>query len=483
MFSDISLMEDRPLYLQIRDYIKQMILKGLLTQGQKLPSTRDLSDTLGVSRNTVILAYEYLMDEGFIEILRGKGTFVADINIHYQSQWSMDWNSRLTPYAHLAYDMDTLKHEAKWEKGMISFNSIAPDDDLFDVEGFKRAFLNRFSLEGEKLLNYGYAQGYKPLMDYLLHYMENKGVDTQNKSILITNGFTQGFDIVLSALAKPGDQILCENPTYNTAIKIMKLHGQNIVGIDMEEDGIDTDKLEEALSKKNISMGFLIPSYHNPTSVVMSPEKRVEVLKIFAHYRVPIIEDGFNEELKYSGSHLSPLAALCGKGNSVIYIGSLSKVLFPGLRIGWILADKELISMLESVKRSKDIHTSFLDQGLLYEYLVAGNLEKYLKKVRKIYREKYDFALDCAKRFIPHKRILGEGGLHIFIELDEEIDARQVLTQCIQRNVIFIPGDIFYTDGRGANTLRLGFARSTLEHIEKGFEIIGNVIKEMEVEK
>ena len=330
------------------------------------------------------------------------------------------------------------------------------------------------------MLNYGYAQGYKPLIEYLLNYMSNKGVNIKGKDILITNGFTEGFDIVLSALANPGDYILCENPTHNTAIKIMKLHSLNIVGVDIEEDGINLTQLEKVLSNRPISMGFLIPSYHNPTGIVMSPEKRMEVLKIFAQYRVPIIEDGFNEELRYSGSHLSPLAALCGSGNSVLYIGSLSKVLFPGLRIGWILGDKDLISKLESVKRSRDIHTSFLDQAVLYEYLVTGNLEKYLKKARRIYREKYDFALECAKKYIPHKRILGEGGLHIFVELDENIDARLVLDECIKRNVIFMPGDIFFTDGKGKNTFRLGFARSTLQEMEKGFNIIGEIIKEME---
>lgn len=480
MFTDISLTDDRPLYLQIRDYIKQMILRGLLSEGQKLPSTRELSVILGVSRNTVILAYEYLEDEGFIEIARGRGTFVSAINIDYQNVWEVDWNSRLTPYASLANELDIVKHEAKWQKDMISFKSIAPDDKLFDVEDFKRAFLNRFSLEGEKLLNYGYAQGYKPLLDYLLHYMENKGVNTEGKGILITNGFTEGFDIVLSALAKPGDHILCENPTHNTAIKIMKLHGQKIIGIDMEEDGINLAKLENALADNPISMGFLIPSYHNPTGIVMSPEKRVEVLKIFAHHEVPIIEDGFNEELKYSGSHLSPLAALCGTGNSIVYIGSLSKVLFPGLRIGWILGDKELISKLESIKRSRNIHTSFLDQAVLYEYLVTGNLEKYLKKARKTYREKYDFAMACARKYIPCKKILGEGGLHIFIELKDNINAREVLDKCFERNVIFMPGDIFYTDESGINTFRLGFARSTFGDIKEGFNIIGSVIKEME---
>ncbi|NLI60904.1 MAG: PLP-dependent aminotransferase family protein [Clostridiales bacterium] len=480
MFTDISLTNDRPLYLQIRDYIRQMILRGLLSQGQKLPSTRELSDTLEVSRNTIILAYEYLEDEGFVKTIRGKGTFVSAVSIDYKNVWDMDWNSRLTPYANMANRLDIVKHESKWQKGMISFKSIAPDDKLFDVEDFKRAFQNRFSLEGEKLLNYGYAQGYKPLIDYLLHYMENKGVSTQGKSILITNGFTEGFDIVLSALVNPGNYILCENPTHNTAIKIMKLHHQKIIGIDMEEDGINLAKLEKALANNPVSMAFLIPSYHNPTGVIMSPQKRIQVLDIFARYKVPVIEDGFNEELRYSGSHLSPLAALCGSGNSVIYIGSLSKVLFPGLRIGWILGDKELISKLESVKRSRNIHTSFLDQALLYEYLSRGNLEKYLKKARKTYREKYDLAIECAREYIPHKTVLGEGGLHIFIELADHVDARQVLTRSIRRNVIFMPGDIFYTDGKGSNTLRLGFARSTLNEIKKGFKIIGNVVKEME---
>ncbi|NLJ41524.1 MAG: PLP-dependent aminotransferase family protein [Clostridiales bacterium] len=477
MISDIELTKDGPIYLQIRDYIKQMILKGFMSRGQKLPSTRDLSQTLGVSRNTIILAYEYLEDEGFIEIVRGKGSFVSDINIDYPSLWKMDWNPRLTPYASLAVDLDIVKHEPKWKKGMISFKSIAPDDKLFDVEDFKRAFLNRFSLEGEKLLNYGYAQGYKPLIDYLLNYMQNKGVDIQDKSILITNGFTEGFNIILTSLSKPGDYILCENPTHNTALKIMKLYEQKIVGIPMDEDGINLEELEKGLREKPISMGFLIPSYHNPTGIVMSPDKRAKVLKTFAKHRIPIIEDGFNEELRYSGSHMSPLAALCGSGNSIIYIGSLSKVLFPGLRIGWILADKELISQLVSVKRSRDIHTSFLDQALLYEYLAAGNLDRYLKKARREYREKYDFAINCANMYIPSKRILGEGGLHIFVELAEKIDARQVLEECIKRNVIFMPGDIFYTDGKGLNTLRLGFARSSLQEIEKGFKIIGKVVE------
>ncbi len=261
----------------------------------------------------------------------------------------------------------------------------------------------------------------------------------------------------------------------------MKLHGLNIEGVELDDDGINLEKLKNKITK-DTKLAYLIPSYHNPTGIIMPPEKRIEVFNIFKEYNVPIIEDGFNEELRYSGSHVAPIAALCGKGNGVIYIGSFSKVLFPGLRIGWIMADKDLISVLESVKRSRNIHTSFIDQAILFEYLNGGNFEKYIKRVRKIYKEKYEWAVKCAKKYIPNKKVLGEGGLHIFLELSDEIDARDVLSECMKKGVIFMPGDIFYTDGRGKNTLRLGFSRNSIEEIEKGFKIIGNVVKNMNME-
>lgn len=479
MFSDIRLEGNRPLYLSISDYIKRMILRGLLTKDQKLPSTRALAKELDVSRNTIIQAYEILEDDGFVNIVSGQGAYIIGVKVPYKNNWKMDWDKKLNSFSKMANDLDIIKSEPSSSKDMISFKSIAPLESLFNLEDFKRAFLNRFSLEGEKILNYGYAQGYKPLIDYLLNYMENKGLDIEGKDILITNGFTEGFDICLASLTKAGDSIICENPTHNTAIKLMKLNNLNIIGINMEEDGIDTAMLEDRLRETRASFGFLIPSYHNPTGIVMSPEKRIKVFELFEKYEVPIIEDGFNEELRYSGPHLSPLITLAGRGNSVIYIGSLSKVLFPGLRIGWVLGDKKLISKLESVKRARNIHTSFLDQAILYEYLREGNLEKYLKSTRKIYGEKYDHALKLAKKHIAHKKIYGEGGLHIFIELEDGIRAREVLKRAMARDVIFMPGDIFYTDGRGENTFRLGFARSSLEEIEKGFKIIGQVIDEI----
>lgn len=164
------------------------------------------------------------------------------------------------------------------EKNLISFKSISPDGKLFDMDEFKKAFLNRISIEGHKILNYGYAKGYKPLMEYLFNYMKTKGVDIKGKDIIITNGFTEGLEMIFTAYTNTGDKIICENPTHNTAIKIMKVHGLDVVGVSMTEDGIDVDELEKKLKNNYIKFGYLIPSYHNPTGIVMKGEKDIKFI-------------------------------------------------------------------------------------------------------------------------------------------------------------------------------------------------------------
>lgn len=481
MFNDFKLIDDRPVYIQLKDYLKEKIMKGHLLEHQKLPSTRELSKLLLVSRNTVLNAYADLEQEGMIYAIQGKGNFVGKVATLKAPSIELKWKERLNKATLLADEIDLMKQDIHWEKGMISFNSVAPEEKLFDVENFKRAFLTRMSLEGDIVLNYGYAKGYKPLIEYLLHYMEMKGVDISNKDILITNGFTEGLDILLSSLAKKSGRVICENPTHHAALKLFRLHGFDIHGIDMKDDGIDIEQVEKSLSEKEFDFAYLIPSYHNPTGIVTSSEKRAEIIKLFSQYQIPIVEDGFNEELRYSGSHLAPLMTFIGEGNNVIYISSFSKILFPGLRVGWILADKELINCLESMKRARTIHTSTLDQAVLYQYLQDGYFEKYLKKAKFVYKKKYELARQACDQYIPFKRMTGDGGLHLFIELEEGMNARTLLEKCYQRGVVFYPGDVFYSNGEGSNAFRLGFSRLTEEDIVRGIKIIGDTLKnEME---
>ena len=474
IFSKIDFNDEEPLYLQIENYIKSMIDSNLLVSNGKLPATRELSKLLGVSRNSVITAYENLEEKGVLYTVKGRGTFVSEIKSINEDGWKVSWSEKTNDYGKLAEKLDIVKSEIPWEKNLISFKSISPDGELFDMEEFKKSFLNRISIEGHKILNYGYAKGYKPLIEYLLKYMNTKGVDTEGKDIIITNGFTEGLEMLLTSYTNKGDKIICENPTHNTAIKIMKVHGLEVVGVSMTEEGIDTNELEEKLKDNDIKFGYLIPSYHNPTGIVMKGERRYSVYNLFKKYNVPIIEDGFNEELLYNSTHVSPIAALDNGGSGVVYIGSFSKILFPGIRVGWILADKNVIDILESVKRCKNIHTSFLDQGILYEYLNSGTFDKQIRKVRKVYKEKYEFAIKCISKYIKPTFVWGEGGLHIYIKI-EGVDSRQLLYECYKEGIIFMPGDIFSVDDSCKECLRLGLSRLSLEEIEQGIKTIGKV--------
>jgi len=499
IFSNLILNKDEPIYLQIEKHIKQGIKNGELKKNSKLPSTREVSKFLNISRNSVISAYEELESTGIIITRKGVGSFIS-IEIENESfGYDVDYSNIVNDYGNTLKKFDIVKNELPYKKGMISFKSISPESHLFNLDDFKRSLLDAWTFEEANLLNYGYAKGYKPLIDYFLDYMIEKRVNTDNKDILITNGFTEAFDIVISSLTNKGDIILCEEPTHNTALKIMKAYGLHVVQVKMDKEGLNLNSLESALDKYSPKFGYLIPSYNNPTGIVTKTERRKEIYKLFRKYSVPIIEDGFNEELLYSSSPIDPIASLCGDGNGVIYIGSLSKILFPGLRIGWIFADKKLIDVLESVKRGKNIHSSFLDQSAFYYYLKSGAFNRYVKNVRKYYRDKYNLVMNLIEKYIPYEYITGEGGLHVFIKLKSNINARKLLELCYKDNVLFMPGDIFYESfphdltslpkvstesinnseriQKGENTFRIGFGRVSDEDIKKGIKIIGKNIK------
>ncbi|MGL5149455.1 MAG: PLP-dependent aminotransferase family protein [Clostridium sp.] len=477
MFKDLRITEDEVVYCQITRYIKNIIDNGLTIKGTKLPSTRELGKILGVGRNSVIQAYEELINEGYIETSKGIGTFVIKEGIKGEVFWDVEWGSKKNKYADLAVELDIVKNEPTWERGMISFKSIAPLGELFDLEEVKKAFHNRIAVEEDKILNYGYAKGYRPLINFLFSYMKNKGMENNKKDILVTNGFTEAFDMILASFTVEGDYILCENPTHNTAIKIMKTYGLNIIGIPISKDGIDIDALKEYVKKYNIKFAYLTPSYHNPTGVVTPLNKRIEIYNVLKESEVPIIEDGFNEELFYESSHIASLASLEGSGKGVIYIGSFSKVLFPGMRIGWIYGDSKIIDILESVKRCRNIHTSFLDQALLYDYLSSGAFEKYIKKIRRIYKDKYEFTVNCINKYIRNAEVWSKGGLYVYITING-VNSRELLKKCYERGVLIMDSSIFEINGQIGNSIRLGFTRLEKEDIEKGLIIIGNSIEE-----
>lgn len=489
IFSTLKINNNKAIYIQIYEHIISSLNKGVLKKDDKLPSTREVSKLLGISRNSVISAYEELESKGIIKTLRGRGTFIAVDKKDNKVYFNIDWNNKFNEYSKIFRREDIIKSEPIYKKGMISFKSISPDDSLFNVDEFKKSLWDAWSMEEKNLLNYGYAKGYRPLINYFMEYMQSKGVDTTNKDILITNGFTEAFDIILSSITVKGDIVFAEKPTHNTAIKIMKAHGIKIVQIPMDKDGIIISELEKELKNNVPKAAYLIPSYNNPTGIVTKVERRKEMLLLFAKYKVPVIEDGFSEELFYSSSPVQPMAALEGDGNGVIYLGSLSKVLFPGLRIGWILGDKKLIDIVESVKRGRNIHVSFLDQSAFYYYLKSGAFERYIKNIRKYYKDKYNIVIKNIKKYFNYEYITGEGGLHVFVKLKDNIDTRKLLSLCYEKGVLFMPGDIFYADSKYydgnskfCTSFRIGFGRVNDKDIQKGIKIISECIGQIKKE-
>jgi DNA-binding transcriptional MocR family regulator len=249
IFSTLIINKEEPIYLQLENHIIEGIKKGELAKGSKLSSTREASKYLNISRNSVIAAYEELESRGVIETKKGKGTFILIDGEKQSYEYNVNWQDRVNDYGKSLRNSDIIKSELPYEKGMISFKSIAPEPSLFNLEDFKRALLDAWTFEQENLLNYGYAKGYKPLIKYFLDYMEEKRVSTLNKDILITNGFTEAFDIIISSLTKPGDVVICEEPTHNTALKIMNAHGLKIVQVPMDNEGINLEELDKALYK------------------------------------------------------------------------------------------------------------------------------------------------------------------------------------------------------------------------------------------
>ncbi|MEN8906795.1 MAG: PLP-dependent aminotransferase family protein [Clostridiales bacterium] len=477
IFSKFTFNSKLPKYKQLEKFIINNINKENLIYGNKLPSTRELSKLLKVSRNLIVSVYENLESAGYLEIRNGSGTFVILNRVRKKNNISENilWESYINKSGKMARELDIVKTQYKWEKGMIAFKSIAPDENLFDLKGFKRAFLDMFSIEGNKILNYGYAKGYQKLIDWLKEYMKCKGVNTDGKDILITNGFTEGFNLVTDTIINKKDGVLVEEPTHNTALKILKLNEVELISITMDKDGINYDILKKKILEKKPKFIYITPSYHNPTGIVMSAERRSMVYKILRDNNIIIIEDGFNEELLYLNSHLLPLSSYSNR-NDFIYIGSFSKILYPGLRIGWILADNKLIDTLESVKRTKTIHCSTLDQAILYYYLNGGDFEKYIKKVRKYYADKYRLIVEFINKYINYEEISGEGGLHVFIKLKKNYSVKKIIDECYKKGVIFMPGSVFYKKGDDDSTIRLGFSKLTDKEIEKGIKVIGEVI-------
>lgn len=464
-----------PLYQQVQSQIAQLIVAGKLAPGARLPASRDLAQGLGVNRATIASAYDGLAAEGLVRSHVGQGTFVLDST---EPQHAKTWTwplSRAMEAAgrHLLPEAPPNEHPDP-----IDFASLIPDEELFPIEPFRKTVNTVLRRQGKQLLQYGPVPGYPPLRRYIAEQLAERKVEATAEHVLIVNGSQQGLDLVFRALVNPGDTVAVESPTYTAILPLLAQYQARVLGIPMTERGMDRQALEVALASRPVRLIYTMPTFHNPTGITMDLASRRTLLNLAGRYGVPMVEDDFDSELRFDGRALPPIKAL-DVGGTVLYLGTFSKGLFPGLRLGWIVAPPELVRILGRAKMLTDYHTSQLLQAAVLEFCERGHYEVHLRNLARVNRKKSQLLVKAMADYFPEdvSWTEPEGGYAFWVTLPRHLSSEILLAEGARAGVLFSPGSQFFTDGEGQQFLRLSISRVPADRIEEGVQRLGKLIE------
>ncbi|MGO5077694.1 PLP-dependent aminotransferase family protein [Oscillospiraceae bacterium LCP25S3_E3] len=366
---------------------------------------------------------------------------------------------------------------------VVSLSAGNPAPDAFpakEIAEISADLLNRHPVDA---LQYGLTEGYTPLRDYLKKYMKDKyGIGSENDQLIITSGAQQVMDLAAKSLCNEGDVVICEAPSFIGSLNSFRSYNAKLVGVPVESDGINTEILEEKLkTEKNVRFIYVIPNFQNPSGVTMSLEKRKKVYALAKKYGVMILEDSPYGELRYFGENVPAIKSLDTDG-IVMYAGSFSKVISPGMRVGWCVAPNPVIQKMVVCKQGQDVHTNMWSQIVIHEYVTKYDFEAHLNYLRELYRKKAQFMMDLLDEhlapYITYDKI--DGGLFIMCKLPDNINMLDFCKEAVKRKVCVVPGNAFLTDeNEECHTFRVNFSTPTDQQLEKGVKILGQLIKEL----
>jgi 2-aminoadipate transaminase len=372
---------------------------------------------------------------------------------------------------------------------IISFAGGLPAPELFPIEEVKAACDVVLSELGPRALQYSTTEGYAPLREMLARHMARYGIKVDVDNIIITSGSQQALDLIGKLLINPGDRILTENPSYLGAIQAFTAYQAQYVTVPIDDDGLQVAHLEAAL-RTGPKFMYILPNFQNPAGVTLSLTRRYDLIALAEEYGIPIIEDDPYGQLRFEGEHIKPLVVLdaeyegCeGNGSytgNVIYTSTFSKTLAPGLRLGWIVAPKDVVFRLVQMKQGTDLHTSSFDQMVAYEVAHGGFLDKHVRHIREVYRQRRDLMLHTMEETFPHevRWTHPQGGLFLWATTPEAIDTTDLLKDAIQQKVAFVPGYSFHPNGGGRNTMRLNFSNAGEDSIVEGIRRLSVALKQ-----
>lgn len=367
------------------------------------------------------------------------------------------------------------------QPGIIPFSAGNPAGEAFPLK--EVAEISNYILENEPAaaLQYSVTEGYAPLREYMAEYMKNKYSSySENDDIIITSGAQQVMNLVTKVFVNRGDTIICEDPSFIGSLNAFRSFGANLVGVPVEADGIDLNALENAIKTgTNVRFLYTIPNFQNPSGVTMSLQKRKAVYELCKKYGVLILEDNPYGEIRFSGEDIPTIKSMDTDG-IVIYAGSFSKVLSPGMRVGYAIANKEIISKLTVCKQTDDVHTTLWSQLVSYKFVSEYDFEKHLEKIRSIYRRKANLCMQLADEHLKPAMDYYpvEGGLFLWCKLPKGVDMMDFTMKALENKVAVVPGTAFSVDTTAtSDRIRINYSTPTDEQIINGMEILGKLLK------
>jgi len=471
---------EEPIYRQLIRHIRTQIESGSITAGARLPASRDLARQLNISRISVVNAYAELRSEGYLSAHAGRGTFVSR-ETNPMPRTLDEPPSQTNSSSPLSdYSMRDMMRLAR-RHGVINFSHGSPPQEFFPVAYARDAINLVMERDGAAAFTYEVPEGFAPLRAAVRDYVSALGIQCSSDNVLITGGAQQAIDLAVQAIASEGETLVTSNPTYLGILDIARTRRVQIHGIPTDDEGIRLDMLEHYLLENTPRLIYVMPSFQNPTGHSMPLHRRRQLLNLANDHNVPIIEDAVYHEFHFEGEPAPPLKALDETG-IVIHASAFTKMLLPGLRIGYLIADGRHYERLVRVKQAADISTSGLNQRVIHLMLQRGILSQQLERNNRELKRRRDAALAAAEKFLPPGTQWCEpqGGLYLWVRLPKTgPTAAELFISAVQRDVAFAIGNVFFTNGGGSYHMRLNYGLQTPDKIEEGFRRLGRAWREM----
>ncbi len=465
-----------PMYLQLANGLAAKIQNSTLSAGTKLPPERELVKLLEVSRTTIINAYRLLEERGLIITRVGSGTYVAEPSFINESSATILWEQLFTPQykSPLSSLLRTLIATPTADE-TISLAAGMPDPAFYPLSIIEKALIS--SKHDLEVSDFGHmtTEGYLPLRHSLAAWQSRMGIQAAPDQFLVVSGSQQGLYLIVKAFVEPRDYVIVESPTYLGAIQALEASGARILTLP-PSDSINFELLEDYLIRYRPKLMYTIPTFQNPTGRVMSLHDRQELIRLASRYRLVIIEDDPYSQLYYGQQPPPSLKSLDTYGG-VIYMGTFSKILFPGLRTGWVIAAPQVINRLAQEKQHIDLHSNSLSQIILHTCLEEDYLTNHLATVRMEYKKRRDAMIGAIRRFCSGYITFNmpEGGFYLWCSITPPASGAELIRRAATVGVSFVPGEAFYTNGTKSNEIRLCFATHNEELLKEGIRRLGRI--------